>query len=429
MQKKDGHKRGRGRTRLYWANLLHFYQPPDQDRNILERVVNESYHPVLRIFEQIPTARATINIQGCLIDLLARTGFGKIVGRLKELAQAGQIEFTLTPRFHPFLPFMQDEETDRQVAQNIKIGKKYFGLYYNPRGFYSPEMAYDVSVAKAAARYGCRWLAVDEIAIMGKLGQLDYHRVYMDKSAGGLVLVPANRRLSTALAGSMFASDDIKNTNDFVNLGSGQNQKYVFTANDVEHFGHHHKGGHNILRLLYRDPRLTSITVSDLLGHVRKKEYCKPSPSDWGSTPDEVSRRQVFYTWRNPANKIHRALWDLYKLAFTEIKNAGQSGDILHNRARDLLSAAATSCSFYWASCRPWWYGAYPENAATGICLALYSLLSPPPKLKDKAFKLRQEVYDRVREFNEKGEARRLQTQFLKSRNIDPRKFFGKPQQ
>jgi len=421
MQKRDGFRRVR--RRLYWANLLHFYQPPDQDRNILERVVNEAYNPVLRIFEQIPTARATINIQGCLLDLLARTGFGKIVSRLKTLAQSGQIEFTLTPRFHPFLPFIQDEEIDRQVAQNSKIGKKYFGLFHNPKGFYSPEMAYDVNVAKAAARYGCRWLAVDEIAISGKLGQFEYERLFMDKSAGGLVLVPAERRLSTALAGSLFASDDIKNTNDFINLAGGQNRRYIFTANDVEHFGHHRKSGHALLRLLYKDTRLTSVTVSELLGHVRKKEYCKATPSDWGSTADEVARKQVFYTWKDPSNKIHRALWELYKLAFTEIKNAGQSGDILHNRARDLLGAAAPSCSFYWASCRPWWYGVYPENAATGICLALYSLLSPPPKLKDKAFKLRQEVFDLVREFNEKGEAKKLQMKFLKSRNIDPRKF------
>jgi len=108
MERRNNQKRQK--RYLYWANLLHFYQPPDQDRNILERVVNESYHPVIRIFEQIPSAKATVNIQSCLIELLIKTGFGKIVTRLKKLADNGQIEFTVSPRFHPILPFISDDE-------------------------------------------------------------------------------------------------------------------------------------------------------------------------------------------------------------------------------------------------------------------------------------------------------------------------------
>lgn len=412
--------------RLYWANLLHFYQPPDQDRRILEKVVDESYNPVLKIFEQIPSAKATVNIQGCLIELLIKTGFGKIISRLKKLAENGQIEFTVTPRFHPFLPFIADDEIDRQLMQNIKINKKYFGLYYTPKGFYSPEMAYNANIGKFAARYGCRWVPVDEISINGKLDQLAGDRLYMDKSAGGLVLIPRHRRLSESLAGSIFATDAVNNANDFINLAGGTNRKYIFTANDAEHFGHHHKGGQNLLRLIYRDNRIVSIKASELVNHVRKKEYCRALQSDWTSAPDEIKKKTVHLTWKDPSNKIHRALWDLYKLAFTEIKNAGQSGDILHNRARDLLGAAAPSCSFFWSSCRPWWYGVYPENAATGICLALYSLLNPPAKIKDKAFKLRQSIYEYVQQLNSKGEARKLQLKFLKARNIDPRKFFEK---
>lgn len=424
MRNNRDHRKGK--RRLYWANLLHFYQPPDQDRAILERVVNESYHPVLRIFEQVPSARATINIQACLIELLIKTGFGKIVSRMKSLAESGQIEFTVAPRFHPILPFTPEEEADRQIAQHIKISKKYFGLNFNPKGFYSPEMAYSTNIGKYAARYGCRWQPVDEITIDGTLGKIPYDRLYMDKSAGGLVLVPRDRRISEAIANSIFSTNAIRNTNDFYNLVNSGNRKFIFTASDVENFGHHYKGGQTLLRLLYRDSRFTSVTVSDLLNHVRKKEYCKALQSDWTSTPEEIRKRQMHLTWKDPANRIHKLLWDLHKLAYTEIKNAGQSGDILHNRARDMLGAAVPSCSFFWASCRPWWYGTYPENAATGICLALYSLLAPPPKIKDKAFKMRQEIFELVKQYNEQGEAKKYQMKFLKSRGIDPRKFFGK---
>lgn len=427
MAKQDNYRKPK--KRLYWANLLHFYQPPDQDRNILERVVNESYHPVLRIFEQIPSAKATVNIQACLIELLIKTGFGKIVTRLKKLADSGQIEFTLSPRFHPFLPFIPEEEIDRQATQSLKISKTYFGLNYNPKGFYSPELAYSQNVSKAAARFNCRWLPVDEITITGKLGQLPYDRLYMDKSAGGLLLIPRDRRISNAIANTIYAKNSINNTNDFINLANNQNRKFVFTANDVEQFGHHHKGGPTLLRLLYRDTRLTSTTISELSNHVRKKEYTKPHQSDWVISPDEIRKKMVFYTWKNPSNKIHSTLWELYKLVYDEIRNAAKSGDILHNRSRDMLGAAATSCSFFWASCRPWWYGIYPENAATNICLALFSLFSPAPKVKEKAFRLRQNIYNMVKQFNDSGEARKLQQKFLKSSNIDTKTFFKKHRQ
>jgi hypothetical protein len=417
-------------NRLYWANLLHFYQPPDQERDILERIVNESYHPVIRIFEQIPSARATINIPSCLLELLIKTGLGKIVSRLKKLADSGQIEFTATPRFHPFLPFIPDDEIDRQLNQNSKVSKSCFGLSFNPVGFFSPELAYDSNVVKAAVRHGYRWLVVDEVTIAGKLGQLLYDHVYMDKSAGGLVLVPRNRRISEALAGSIFSKDNIRNTSDLFKIAYSQghsedhNRKYIFTANDVEHFGHHQKGRQTLLRLLYKDTRLVSVTVSELLNHIRKKEYCNPKVSDWTSTPDEVNRKQVFYTWNNPSNTIHKLLWELYRITSDEMRNAVQSGDILHHKARDMLGAAAPSCSFFWASCRPWWYGVYPENTATNICLALFSLMSPSPKVKEKAFKLRQKIYDLVKQYNETGEAKKLQQKFLKSRNIDVNSFY-----
>jgi len=414
---------------LYWANLLHFYQPPDQDRNILERVVNESYHPVLRIFEQIPSAKAIINIQACLIELLIKTGFGKIITRMKKLADSGQIEFTLSPRFHPFMPFMHEDEIDRQVAQCLKISKMYFGLNYNPKGFYSPELAYSQIVSKAAARFNCRWLPVDEITITGKLGQLPYDRLYMDKSAGGLLLIPRDRRISNAIANTIFAKDTINNTNDFIKLANNHKRKFVFTANDVEQFGHHHKGGQTLLRLLYRDTRLTSTTLSELASHVRKKDYSKPRQSDWVVSPEEVKKNMNFYTWKNPSNKIHSILWELYKIVYDEIKNSAKSGDILHNRSQDMLGAAATSCSFFWSSCRPWWYGVYPENAATNICLALFSLLSPAPRVKAKAFRLRQNIYNMVKQLNESGEARKLQQKFLKSNNIDAKSFFKKHRQ
>ena len=36
---------------MKWANFLHFYQPYNQQPDILERVVNESYRKVIHSFD------------------------------------------------------------------------------------------------------------------------------------------------------------------------------------------------------------------------------------------------------------------------------------------------------------------------------------------------------------------------------------------
>lgn len=422
MEKNDQPKT-QGKS-ILWPNLLHFYQPPDQDRGLIERIVNEAYQPVITLLENIKSARATVNIPACTVELLIKTGFGELITRLKGLAETGRIELTLTPRFHLIMPIYPEEEVERQIASNYKLGKRYFGYTYTPRGLYSPELAYETTVAKTAVRHGCRWLAVDEIAINGNLGQAIFDKLYMDKSAGGLILVPRNRRLSEGLAGSLFARDDISSADDFAKLALDSQHRFVFTAVDVEHFGHHIKDRHGLLSQLYQHPQLVPLTVSELLSHIRKKDYCRPRASDWTSTPEELKNRQLFYTWNDPQNKIHQTLWELYRLATDEIKNAAAAGDLQHIRAREALSAAAPSCGLFWASCRPWWYGVYPENMATNICLALFSLMAPSAKAKDKAFKLRQTIYDLVAEYNQNGTARKLQIDFLKSRGINSRKFF-----
>jgi hypothetical protein len=44
---------------IYWAQLLHFYQPPTQVPSVLRRICDESYRPLLKVFQEYPNARST----------------------------------------------------------------------------------------------------------------------------------------------------------------------------------------------------------------------------------------------------------------------------------------------------------------------------------------------------------------------------------
>src|SRR6476646_4326066 len=78
---------------IYWANLLHFYQPPIQLPEVLRKIVDESYRPLIDVFEQHPQAKASVNINGVTTEMLYESGYQDVIDGLRGLAERGQIEF------------------------------------------------------------------------------------------------------------------------------------------------------------------------------------------------------------------------------------------------------------------------------------------------------------------------------------------------
>ena len=108
-------------AQLYWANIIDFYQPPNINRSEFERIVNRSYVPILKIFEHNPKFLFSINLPGSTIELLIKTGFGKIVEKFITLAERNQIDFTMTPNYQPVMHFLDDDDLDRQINIHNKI--------------------------------------------------------------------------------------------------------------------------------------------------------------------------------------------------------------------------------------------------------------------------------------------------------------------
>ena len=103
---------------IYWAPLLHYYQPPLQIYEVLAKVVNESYRPLLEVLEENPHAKLTVNINAVLTELLWEHGFQDVVERFKALAQRDQVEFTGSAKYHAILPLIPQYEMRRQIRRN-----------------------------------------------------------------------------------------------------------------------------------------------------------------------------------------------------------------------------------------------------------------------------------------------------------------------
>src|SRR4030042_5498373 len=79
---------------IYWAPLLHFYQPSNQVHWVLKKVCNESYRPLVQLFHDLPHAKVTVNINASLTEMLDEHGMSDVINGWGDLAENGCEEFT-----------------------------------------------------------------------------------------------------------------------------------------------------------------------------------------------------------------------------------------------------------------------------------------------------------------------------------------------
>ncbi len=404
-------------AQILWANLIDMYQPPGIDRTELEKIVTRSYLPILKIFEQFPKSSFSLNLPGSTIELLIKTGFGKVIKKLGALADRGQIDFTMTPSYQPLIPLNEDEDIDRQIEAHNRICDRYFGIYYKPQGLYSPYLAYGINSGKIGARFSMKWFLVDEFVMTPK----DNTALFMDKGAGGIILMPVNREITWQLNGSFRAKKVPRSASDMVkNITSraSNDNRYLITVSEAGNFGHRIPGRQNLLRALYQDGRIKPVSVSQLRRYVKRKEFEKPADGSSETLNNDARRKKPFSLWENDKNPIQQTLWKLYKMAVAEIKNAGSKGDPQYIRARDMMDMASAAVNWSHISCKPWWNSSYALKAADDLAIAVFVILSSTPKAKESAIQLRQKIYDQISQYERSGEMKKAQQAYLKSNNI-----------
>lgn len=410
---------------LLWANLIDMYQPPNCDRSVLEKIIKQSYLPLLKIFEQNPDSRFTLNLPGCTVELMIRTGFGDVIKKIAELGERGQVDFTMTPKYQPLIPFHGDDDIDRQIEAHNKICKRYFGISYNPQGLYSPSLAYSQRVSKAGARFTLKWVVVDENSIRGK-SQNGYNSLYMDKSAGGILLMGCRRDVSNQLGGSLWARKIPRSVSEFLQatLKQTSNDKYLITAIEARNFGYDNPGRHGLLRALYKDNKLRAVTISHLRRFIKRKDSIRAVDGSSVTEKEDSKKRRPFLVWENDRNPIHQSLWKLFKMAISELKNAAAKGDPQFIRAREMIDSSAAAVNWSMVSCSPWWAPDYTRQAADDLAIAIFVLLSSAPKVKDQAIALRVKIYEQMDQFEKSGERKKTQKAFLKANNIEFDRFY-----
>ena len=352
-----------------WANLLHIYQPPQQEERIIKKVVRESYSPVLDVLEARPSVKITLNICASLTEQLIKYGFKEIIERISKLANRGQIEFTGSAKYHPILPLLPEDEIKRQIELNNETNKKYFGNIWKPTGFFLPELAYSKKVARIIQELGYQWIVLDEIAFNGKLGEVVFDINYEMKNLSpirdqkGLKIIFRNRGLSLLFFGTWLDSVDPVRSNSASNgvdkffyavKKDKRSNKFLVTAFDGENLGHHRKNLINVWRKILDNSNIESITYSEYLNNLQGKIIRKVNPIDssWSTEVKDIENNIPYPLWNHPKNKLHQLQW---KLTYLNLKLIGKyQGNKNYKEARNLLDKALASDQYWWASIKQW---------------------------------------------------------------------------
>lgn len=332
---------------MVWANFLHIYQPPTQKPNWVKKITEESYRKIFRELKRARFAKITLNINACLTELLAKYGGADVIEDIKTLAERGQIEFTESAKYHPFLPKIPGSEIRRQIVLNRDTNKKFFGKSYKPIGFFPPEMAYTSKVAEVAQSLGYKWIILDEIAFPD--GLPDYRTLYHLGNLQDFFVYFRERHFSWRILSAQIGTGPALIREMKAHLP----RSFVLTAMDGETFGHHRPGLEKLLRDIFRSKEVKTITISEIPAYAKERRAVIPRDSSWATMQKDIETGNPFSRWYDTGNEIQMKQWKLTRLALNAVEKNRRSPK--YKIARAMLDKALHSDQYWWASARPWW--------------------------------------------------------------------------
>ncbi|HCJ52312.1 MAG: hypothetical protein A2898_05370 [Candidatus Kerfeldbacteria bacterium RIFCSPLOWO2_01_FULL_48_11] len=400
---------------MKWVNFLHIYQPPYQRRDIIERVVTESYQPVVEFLRSHPEVKVTINIPGILVEQLIDSGHDILLHDIGALAHSGQVELVGTSYAHAILPLIAAPYVVRQLRKHEATCIKIFGSAYHPRGFFPPEMCYSPETESVIHNSGFHWMIIDEIAYNGNLGKVAFNRQY--RTENGMTVVFRNRHLSNYLS---FVAQEAS-PDAFWNevKRDDRSSSYLITAMDGENLGHHRKELLPLWKQLVTDQRVQTCTVSEYLEALNETEVCQPLPSSWSSEENEIERGISYGLWKHPDNALHTLQWQLVERVAELIERSQAQGTTRVREAESLFDTAIASDQFWWASAHPWWDIDMVISRAE-LLKKVGALLVLPDDLQNSVNLLVDAIRTTAHAWHREGVARRMRDTFMQAMPLAP---------
>jgi alpha-amylase/alpha-mannosidase (GH57 family) len=410
---------------MNWINFLHFYQPANQQKDILEAVVKQSYLPILQKISKLDDINISMNITGSLLELFERDGYTDLLDLLRTSVKEGKIELTGSCKFHALIPLIPEEEIERQIMQNQETLNRILGFEYKTKGFFPPEMAYHPKLDKIIERMGFEWIIMDEIALSHNGNFPASDRIYTLGDTGIKVFF-RNRRASNLIMSAVARdTDTIKKA-----LSKEFAEPYIVTGMDGETFGHHRIGFEKLLFDIFEDKSLGVTSVEKFLkdypseknGEARgdnekpkkPKDYpsqpCRPEPSTWASSIQDIEEGVQFLSWRDPKNVIHDQQWSFLNLVLGMVQKYPTNLEN-YEEVRHKMDMALASDHFWWASAKPWWSLEMIEDGAFRLLDVVLTMKNVSDEIVFTAYKHYMGIVSKAAEWQRQGVVREMAMQ------------------
>ena len=383
---------------MKFCTFLHLYQPYDQQKIILDAVVEQSYKPLIQGFKKLNNnAKLTLNITGALLELFEKHGHDYLINDLNDLLDSKTIELTGSAKYHAFLPFLQSSEVERQINQNTKTLQKYFGKNFMPKGFFPPEMGVTSKLYPIIKDAGFEWVILDEIAYNGNVEAVDNSKLYAEQKTE-LKLFFRQRRISNLIMAAV--ARDIKTVAQ--SLNQTVQDQYVLPAMDGETFGHHRPGLEKLLFELLENngknlkfgektQKIEFLTISQLLEQNYELEKVAPIDCTWASSKKDIEQGIQFLSWKDPSNAIHKYQKSLTDLVLKAVQDLNENFKN-YKKIRKKMDVALASDHFWWASAKPWWSVEMIEVGAYRL-LEIYKMI---PNITEHQVTKASELYENI---------------------------------
>ena len=349
----------------YWAPLLHIYQPPTQDINVLKQVDKECYRPLFSLLEEYDDVKFSLNINGVLIELLYQYDLSDTMDFLKNLVSENKVEVVGTAKYHPILPLIPMKEVQHQIQINEEVNRKEFGRWKGI-GFFPPELAISGTVAKLIRQLKYKWILMSGIACPV---EWPYDKIYT--SPNGLQLffrddILSNKISFKNITAKVFVKEIKEIFQQNYNLKLTPNKeidRYIVTAMDGETFGHHIPHYERtflkkVLDLINNDEKIQIVFISDLDKHfpIAKKKIT-PRDSSWSTTYEDILTEIPYPLWKHPDNDIHKYYWKFMK-SINNLMNLVDNTDLTidwevenyYTTSRFFYDRGIYSCPVWWSN-------------------------------------------------------------------------------
>ncbi len=324
----------------------------------------------------------------------------EIIPGYKKAAERGQVEFSVTPYYHPILPllcttnaakeanlhsrlpadeFEYPEDAREQVKSAIEFYHKRFGV--NPGGMWPSEESVSERLLPFIIESGIKWIVTDESILFKSLKKkkrdtkLLYQPHLLNRKEGNLNVIFRDRNLSD-LIGFVYhnwkaekAVDDFMHHLENINKAFKNTDTLLTIAMDGENaWEYFTNDGHDFLNLLYQrlseSKTIKTTTVSEYL-----KEYPAKLKIKHLATGSWIYGN--FDKWMN--NPYKAKAWD-WLLAARKA---------LEERKKDVSKLALKQMYILEGSDWFWWYGEDPDGSFDKLfrmhLTNLYTLLEKEP--------------------------------------------------